>query len=144
MITIKHMLERKGHKVITYYADHDVGAACKVLTENRIGALPIVDYDGKLVGIFSERDVVHLIAEMEENALSMPVSSYMTENVVTIGKSENLTTARNLMKQGKFRHLPVVEDGALIGMISLSDVVEAFANEMEDLANHYKDYIATV
>lgn len=143
MITVKRVLDSKGFKVITYPAEHDIGTACKVLTENRIGALPIVDENGNLVGIFSERDVVHIIAEMEENALSMPVSMYMTENVVTIPPNEGVSTARTLMKEGRFRHLPVVQDGELIGMLSLSDVVEALATEMEQLANHLQNYITT-
>ncbi|MEM9953399.1 MAG: CBS domain-containing protein [Chloroflexota bacterium] len=143
MTTIKRVLDRKGSAVITYYAHHDLGTACKVMQEYNIGALPIVNKVGELVGIFSERDVVHIVAEMEENALSMPISVFMTANVVTIANSESLSTARNLMKRGGFRHLPVVEHGELIGLISLSDVVESLANEMESLVGHYQDYIAT-
>ncbi|MGJ3240127.1 MAG: CBS domain-containing protein [Anaerolineae bacterium] len=141
MSTVKHMLDTKGFDVITYHADHDVGTACKVLSEHNIGALPIINKDGSLVGIFSERDVVRIVAEMEENALSMPVSTFMTEQVVTISKNESLSKARNLMKEGRFRHLPVVDDGALVGLISISDVVELLANEMESLAHHFQDYI---
>ena len=114
MNTVKRMLDAKGSDVITYHADHDVGAACKVLSEHNIGALPIVNEQGDLVGIFSERDVVRNVAEMEENALSMPVSTFMTEHVVTIGINESLSTARNLMKKGHFRHLPVIENNKLI------------------------------
>ena len=143
MTTVKHVLDKKGSEVITYHADHDVGTACKVMRQYNIGALPIVDDNDHLVGIFSERDVVHLVAEMEENALSMPVSTFMSENVITIGLDGQLSTARNLMKQGGFRHLPVIVEEELAGLISLSDVVESLANEMEELANHLRDYIAT-
>ncbi len=109
-MTIAAILRTKGDDVIALTPQTRVGEAVAVLAEKRIGAVPVCD-DGVPVGIFSERDVVHCLAQAGAGALDRPLSEVMTQPVQSVGAQENVIGALSLMTRRRIRHLPVVEDG---------------------------------
>jgi CBS domain-containing protein len=131
-MTVAAILKQKGSdSVLTITADATLGDCAKKLAENRIGAL-IVSPDGNAIaGIISERDVIGAIGRKGIAALSEPVSSIMTRDVQVCGVDERATALLRRMTNGRFRHLPVVEDGKLCAVISIGDVVKFRVAEIE-------------
>jgi CBS domain-containing protein len=115
----------------------------KLLAERRIGALVVTGADRRIVGILSERDVVRTLAERGSGVLNEPIADVMTRKVVTCGQSETVCEIMERMTDGKFRHVPVVEQGRLIGIISIGDVVKLRLEEMEKESAALHDYIRT-
>ena len=115
----------------------------KTLREHRIGCIVLNDSKGGIAGIVSERDLVRAIAEHGHKVLGSAVSKCMTKNVVTCQTSDTINTIMAAMTDGRFRHMPVVEDGELIGVISIGDVVRLRIEEAELEAAAMRDYIAT-
>jgi CBS domain-containing protein len=113
------------------------------LSHRKIGAVIIVGDNGKVVGIISERDIIRLIAEHGPQALSMPASDGMTRNVVSCCGSNTIEEIMEMMTNGRFRHLPVVEDGALIGIVSIGDIVKNHISEVELEVTAMRGYLAT-
>lgn len=106
-------------------AQETISTLVATLAEKRIGAMMVTDQTDRLVGVISERDVVRAIAEDGSDALRQTVTRYMTSEVVTTSKSENVFAVLDKMTKGRFRHMPVMEGGALIGVVSIGDVVKA-------------------
>jgi CBS domain-containing protein len=128
-VKIAEILKSKGSNVVTIHPDQSLASAAKSLTTRGIGAL-VVSSDGRSIeGILSERDVVRAVAD-DGTALGRPVREAMTAAVVTCAPSDTVTRAMGLMTQRRHRHLPVVADGALIGLVSIGDLVKA---RLEDL-----------
>ena len=98
---------------------------------------------GRLAGILSERDIVRAIAEHGAAALKLPVSQVMTRNVATCGEDDTIANIMERMTAGKFRHLPVVAKGQLIGLVSIGDVVKQRVEEIEQESEALRDYIRT-
>jgi CBS domain-containing protein len=142
-MTVKAVLARKGTHVTTIEPAANVAAAIKVLGEQRIGALVITGPDQRVIGILSERDIVRALAEHGAQALDRPVSEMMTRKVVTCVERDTLRDLMEQMTAGKFRHVPVVEQGRLVGIISIGDVVKSRVEEMEHDAEALQDYIRT-
>jgi len=117
------LLQGKGHDVLTVTPDSSVGALVKLLAERRIGALPVVDGDGRLKGIVSERDVVRALAA-DSGVMERRVDSLMTRDVKTCGPQDAVVELMEVMTRERFRHLPVIENGRLVGIISIGDVVK--------------------
>ena len=136
------ILRTKGHKVVTVPPEVTVGALIKTLAEHRIGAVPVVEHGEHLVGIVSERDVVRALAD-GATALDRSVRSVMTANVQTCSLEDSVFDLMNLMTRGRFRHLPVVERGLLVGIISIGDVVKERLGEAEYELDNLKSYIAS-
>ena len=113
------------------------------LASRKIGAIIIVGDNGKVAGIISERDIIRLIAEHGAKALSMPASDGMTRNVVCCTRTNTLDEIMEMMTNGRFRHLPVIEDGALVGIISIGDVVKHHTAEVELEVSAMRGYLAT-
>jgi len=132
---VSELLESKGAKVITTPPQVAVSALSRTLQDERIGAALVQGSDGALMGIISERDIVHSIAEKGPTALELPVSELMTSPVVTCGPDTNLEELMQKMIDGRIRHLPVIEDGSLIGIISIGDVVKGVVNELKWVKN---------
>lgn len=137
------ILERKGRHVATITPDATVRAAAEALAAANIGAL-VVSADGSsLAGIVSERDIVRRLASDGPALLDRPVADLMEADVHTCAGSDNVHQLMQLMTEHRIRHLPVVVEGALTGIISIGDVVKHRLDELEDEANQLKRYIAT-
>jgi CBS domain-containing protein len=140
-MTVKAILDSKGSDVATVAPNADVVFAVKLLAERRIGALVVVDSNRAVAGIISERDIIRVLAEYGTAALAQPVEQVMTSKVVTCTRGETVSSVMELMTAGKFRHLPVVEHGRLIGIISIGDVVKYRVQEIETESATLRDYI---
>ena len=115
----------------------------RLLAEKRIGAAPILGADRRIAGIISERDVVRALAERGAAALDEPVSRTMTRKVETCDEGETVTNLMERMTAGKFRHMPVVDQGRLVGIVSIGDIVKHRVQEMERESVAMRDYIMT-
>jgi CBS domain-containing protein len=142
-MTVQHILAEKGTGVVTIGPDLSLADASKLLVEKKIGAV-VVSGDGETVdGIISERDIIRALAKEGAAALEMTVAHYMTADVVTCGKSADMDHLMQVMTHGKFRHIPVVENGRLVGIVSIGDVVKQRLAEIENEHRALKEYIAT-
>jgi CBS domain-containing protein len=141
-MTVRAILETKGDNVITIEPEATVSAAVKLLSERRIGAVLVV-MDGRIEGILSERDIVRVLGERGAEVLNEPVRTVMSPKVVTCRIVDTVAGIMETMTNHKFRHLPVVEDGRLIGLISIGDVVKQRVEEYEHEQEAMRDYIAT-
>ena len=117
--------------------------AIKVLAEKRIGAALILGADRRIAGIISERDIVRALAERGATVLGEPVSQTMTRKVETCNENETVATIMERMTAGKFRHMPVVDQGRLVGVVSIGDIVKHRVHEMERESVAMRDYIMT-
>jgi CBS domain-containing protein len=142
-MTVRAILSRKGNDVATIEPNAPLAAAMKILAERRIGALVITGADQRIVGILSERDIVRTLAERGPRALDEPLADVMTRKVVTCSESETVCEIMARMSSGKFRHVPVVEQGRLIGIVSIGDIVKSRLEEMEREQAAMHDYIRT-
>jgi CBS domain-containing protein len=142
-MTVKAILHHKGSDVVTIEPTATLAAAIKRLAERRIGALVVQGADHRIVGILSERDIVWALAERGSGALDEPVSQVMTRKVVSCGVSDTVAAIMEHMTSGKFRHVPVIEQNRLAGIISIGDVVKFRLGEMEGESSALRDYIRT-
>jgi CBS domain-containing protein len=142
-MTVKAILGSKGNNVVTIEPTASLAAAVKILADRRIGALVIFGAERRVVGIVSERDIVRALAERGERALDEPVGQVMTRKVVTCTSAETIAAIMERMTAGKFRHVPVVEDDQLIGIVSIGDVVKHRLHEIEHESAALRDYILT-
>jgi CBS domain-containing protein len=139
---ISAILREKGHAVHTCAPDETVTAFAERLERMRVGALVVAGADGALVGVASERDVVRQIARDGAAALAMTVGDIMTRDVITVSPAETLDAALGRMTDRRIRHLPVVEDGRLVGLVSIGDLVKARIDAAIREAAALRDYIA--
>jgi len=142
-MTVSIILAGKGRDVVTIEPNATLGAAVELLAEKRIGAVVIVGADRRIVGILSERDIVRALAEQGRKALDEPVSAAMTRKVSTCHERETISSIMERMTLGKFRHVPVVDQGRLAGIISIGDVVKHRLSEVERDSAALRDYILT-
>ncbi len=140
---VKSILATKGQDVISIEPTATLETAVHKLTEHRIGALLVFGPDRRVIGILSERDVVRVLSERGASALAEPLSKVMTRKVVTCTQSDTVGAIMELMTTGKFRHLPVVEQERVIGIISIGDVVKYRLREIEEESTALRDYIQT-
>lgn len=138
---VKTIIEIKGYDVVTLEPGATLDAAAKLLAGRRIGAAVVLGADDRVVGILSERDIVRAIAERGAGAMQEQVSQVMTRKVVTCSLDETLHSIMERMTEGKFRHLPVIEQGKLSGIISIGDVVKHRIVEIEQESDALKSYI---
>lgn len=111
-----------------------------LLSDEQIGAMPVVEPGGRMVGIISERDICHALADHGERTSSLTVSDVMTCDVAVCELHESVQDVITRMSQRRIRHLPIVDDGKLVGMVSLRDVLEATLREVRLEANVLRDY----
>ncbi len=141
---ISHILEGKSSDVITVDEGVTVREALKVLAEKRIGAVIVTSTKKAIAGVLSERDIIRALGNGDETTvLGQSVSSIMTANVFVCSPSDGVSYAMEMMTEKRFRHLPVMTDGKLIGMISIGDVVKAKMEVTEQESEALKTYIAT-
>jgi CBS domain-containing protein len=136
---IGEILHHKGGQVSTIRSTEPVEAGVRKLHEGRIGALVVVDRWGKLVGMFSERDVIHALARHGAEALQYEIHELMTPDVTTCGPDDRAEEAMGVMTVHRIRHLPVMEGGKLIGLISLGDLAKSRLDEVKTEANVLRD-----
>ncbi|SCZ11180.1 CBS domain-containing protein [Microvirga guangxiensis] len=142
-MNVDQILSLKGRNVVSMEAGRSLADAARLLSERRIGAVVVVDGRQPVAGILSERDIVKAVATHGPQALDEPVSRFMTGQVVTCTGRSSINDLMELMTQQKFRHVPVVEGGQLIGIISIGDVVKQRVEEIEAESQAIKEYIAT-
>lgn len=140
---VRSLLKGKGSEVFTVGPDISVLDAARELNEKRIGAVLVCDGRGAIVGVLSERDIVRSLAEKGEAALKGTVGDLMTRDVKTCGPEDSIDRIMGLMTGRRFRHVPVIDGGKLVGIVSIGDVVKQKIAEAELEAQSLKDYIAT-
>ena len=141
-MNVKAILGDKGTEVATVTADTRVADAVRLLGERRIGAVPVVDGD-QVAGIMSERDVIYCLKDHGAEALDWPVSRMMSAPAITVDPSTPVLTALAMITQRRVRHLPVVADGRLVGIVSIGDLVKYRIERIEEEAAAMREYIQT-
>jgi CBS domain-containing protein len=142
-MTVKTILSRKGRDVVTIAPTANLTEAVKLLAQRRIGAVVVTGPDHRVAGILSERDIVRSLGERGPAALEENVGSVMTRKVTTCTESDTIAAIMERMTAGKFRHVPVVDQGRIVGVISIGDVVKYRVEEIEGETNALREYIAT-
>lgn len=140
-MSVAKILSLKGHAVVTTEADRTLHEASRLLAEYRIGAIVISGANGSVAGILSERDIVRAFAKLGEKALGERVGDHMTKKVMTCAAASSIHDVMETMSNGKFRHLPVLKEGRLDGMISIGDVVKHRLAELEQESASLREYI---
>jgi len=142
-MTVAQILNAKGRAVITAQPGDTVLTVAQTLAGKKIGAVVVVDAQGRIGGIVSERDIVRAVALGGPKALDKPIKEFMTSSVRTCAPRDTEAELMSLMTEHRVRHLPVVENGKLGGMISIGDVVKYRIEEIEREAEEMKSYIAS-
>jgi CBS domain-containing protein len=142
-MTVKAILSRKGGDVVTIAPTASLTEAVQLLAERRIGAIIVTGPDNRVAGILSERDIVRTLSERGPAALDDNVGAVMTRKVTTCTEADTIVSLMERMTEGKFRHLPVVDQGRLVGVISIGDVVKYRIEEVVHDADALREYIAT-
>jgi len=142
-MNVKAILAAKGGDVVCIEPTATLAAAAKLLSEHRIGAVVIRGAGGRLAGILSERDIMRALAGHGADALALPVGQVMTRDVATCGEDDSIAGIMERMTVGKFRHMPVVAQGKLIGLVSIGDVVKQRVDEVVRESEELRDYIRT-
>ena len=142
-MTIQRILNDKGAGVIAIAAGQTVTQAIKVMDKQRIGALVVTGAGDGCQGIFTERDVMRALAQRGAAILDEPVAKHMTERPQSIAPQTDVDAAMEIMTEKRFRHLPVMENDALCGIVSIGDLVNYRIHQTEMEADALKQYIAT-
>lgn len=142
-MTVRQVLAEKGGDVITIGPERTLADAAALLAARKIGAVVVCRDGAAVVGILSERDIIRALARKGEGTLSDHVSAHMTAEVVTCSPDADMGHLMRVMTQGKFRHVPVVEAGRLVGIVSIGDVVKRRLAEIEAEHEALREYIAT-
>ncbi|MGI9221076.1 MAG: CBS domain-containing protein [Woeseiaceae bacterium] len=141
MKLVKHLLDRKGRRIFAVKPDDSVLEAIRVMAEKNIGAVAVMQ-DDKLVGIMSERDYARKVIVKGRASDKTPVADIMTSEVLTTSNSETVNDCMEMMTDRKIRHLPVVEEGTVVGMISIGDLVEAIIADQQEEIEQLEHYIS--
>ena len=141
-MNVEQLLSGKGHDVISVQPHRTLAEAIRTLSERRIGAVVVMGADGALVGILSERDIIRALGELGPSALESAVSRSMTSKVVTCRPQTSVDELMEIMTTGRFRHVPVVENGRVTGLVSIGDVVKHRVAAIEAESKAMRDYIA--
>jgi CBS domain-containing protein len=138
---VSDILKGKGRDVVTTSAEKTLGQIVTLLSDRRIGALVVLGASGTIEGIISERDIVHAIARDGGKALERPVSENMTRRVVSCRQTDTVHSLMERMTQHRFRHVPVLDGDALIGIVSIGDVVKHRLMDYETETQAMREYI---
>lgn len=141
LMTVAVILKHKGSQVETLRPGATLQQSVGLLAAKRIGAAVVVGAQGEVIGVVSERDIVHALAQHGASAMSMPIDKFMTREVVTCTLTDSADNLMEMMTRGRFRHVPVVEGGRLVGIVSIGDVVKRRIED-SDLERHaMREYI---
>ncbi|MBN9443448.1 MAG: CBS domain-containing protein [Bosea sp. (in: a-proteobacteria)] len=141
-MNVEQLLSDKGREVISVQPHRTLAEAVRVLSEKRIGAVVVMGADGALVGILSERDIIRALGAEGAAALDSAVSRVMTAKVVTCRAQTSVDELMEIMTTGRFRHVPVIENGRVIGIVSIGDVVKHRVAAIEAESQAMRNYIA--
>lgn len=141
-MTVRSILNTKGHQIMSVEPDAKLADAVKLLGEKKIGAVLVMS-QSRLEGILSERDIVRVLGERGAGVLEEPVSQVMTRKVVACKETDTVAELMEMMTTGKFRHLPVLENNMVVGLISIGDIVKRRVEEYEAEQEALRDYIKT-
>lgn len=139
---VRDILQDKGSDVVTIGSDETVRSASQALAKARIGALPVLD-DGRLVGIVSERDIAYALAETDVGTGKRKVSEIMTRKLRTCTPDSTIDDCLGMMTERRIRHLPVLQDERLVGLVSIGDLVKRRLDEIEAEAKQLREFIQT-
>ncbi len=142
-MNVAALLKMKGGAVATARPQATLHEVAQQLSERKIGTVVIVGDNGRVDGIFSERDLVRAIAKNGVKALDTPVSEAMTKKLISCDRSVTVDELMAMMTRGRFRHVPVIEENALIGIVSIGDVVKNHIAEVEMEVSAMRGYLAT-
>jgi CBS domain-containing protein len=140
-MNVAAILKEKGRSVTTVRTEAKLQDVIEKLAKRRIGAVVVVGAQGRVEGILSERDIVKAVAQRGAEALALPAADIMTRNISTCRESDTLDELMSTMTAGRFRHVPVIEDEALVGIVSIGDVVKHHIAEVELEASALKTYL---
>ncbi|MBF0094110.1 MAG: CBS domain-containing protein [Alphaproteobacteria bacterium] len=142
-MSVEKILAEKGRNVVTVMPEHTTGDAAKLLTEHKIGMMVVCDVKGRIEGMLSERDLVKGMAKYGPAVLTMPVRNLMTSKVITCTGGDDIKELMEIMTSRRIRHLPVVEGGRLVGIISLGDLVHFRHQQTQMEMGVLRDYALT-
>lgn len=138
------VLKRKGNRIVSAAPADTVAAIARLLTEHRIGAVLVVEEDGRPVGILSERDIVRAIARDGADALSRPASDLMTRELITGQPTDTVADLMAVMTDRRIRHIPILEESRIVGVISIGDVVKARIDDAELEVESLRGFVAGI
>jgi CBS domain-containing protein len=138
---VSSVLKHKGHDVVTVAPEQSIAGVVKVLAQNRIGAVPVINEEGQLIGIISERDIIRGISGHADAVLTLPADQLMTREVKTCSSEDQLVDLMEVMTLQRIRHLPVIQNGVLHGIVSIGDVVKQRLEEVQSEAEELRRYI---
>ena len=138
---VSDILKTKGDRVLSIEGSSSVSSVANSLARERVGALIIKQGDGELIGIISERDIVRGLAEQGASALDLPASQFMSQDLMTCSPESSTEEIMKQMLENRIRHLPVVQNGTLAGIISIGDVVEAVLSELKWMTQVLQDQV---
>lgn len=141
-MTVASILRQKGSRVISVSPDATIEQITKVLATERIGAVLVRDLDGVLIGILSERDIVRGLADRGAETLRLPAHALMSRGVATCTPEDSVAHVMEIMTERRFRHVPVIEHGRLVGMISIGDVVKERLGEQAEEVEGLRAFVA--
>jgi CBS domain-containing protein len=141
MLRVNHLLARKGREVWSVDADQPVLEAIHIMADRRVGALPVMR-GGELVGVVSERDYARKVILLGRSSAETPVWQIMSSPVVSVAPGDSVKHCMELMTERRIRHLPVVEGGDMIGMISIGDLVRAVIEEQQETIEQLEKFIS--
>jgi CBS domain-containing protein len=141
MITVSDLLRGKGEQVWSVKTSDSLGEALMLLKEKDVGALPVME-NGKLTGIFSERDFARAMAKNPKLSLETPICDLMTSDVLSVKPSDSVETCMKLMTEHHIRHLPVMDGDMMVGIVSIGDAVKRFVTDQKSFIASLEDYIS--
>ena len=143
MKLVKHLLDAKGRNLISISPDASVFEAIKLMADKSIGSLVVLDEEGKLVGIVTERDYARKVIVKGRSSKGTPVADIMTTDVLTAATDHSVNACMELMTEERVRHLPVVENGQVTAMISIGDLVLAIIADQQEEIEQLEHYISS-
>jgi CBS domain-containing protein len=141
MVRVRQLLARKGHEVWSIDVEDPVLEAIQLMADKHVGALPVTR-NGELVGVISERDYARKVILLGRSSAETPVWQIMSSPVVTVSPDEDVRQCMQLMTHRRIRHLPVVENGRMIGVVSIGDLVRVVIEEQDQTIEHLERFIA--
>lgn len=141
---VKDILKQKGPEVFTIGEEKTLADAVKILSANNIGVLLVLNSEAKIVGIISERDIIRTLAKDPQNCLSTKVKDVMTQQVIVVEPEDDLEYVEKVMTVNRCRHVPVINNKVLVGLISIGDIVKSMLKESEIENKYLRDYISGV
>ena len=140
---VSQLLKSKGFQVYTVSEETNIIEISRILSEKRIGVAVIINKSKNVIGIISERDIIRGLSKYGEKVLDMPSKALMTKNVITIGLDSHIDELMREMTNSRIRHMPIVEDEKLVGLISIGDVVKNRVEELQAEGDMLREYIAS-